>query len=93
MQLAHRVAYKILVGPISRGLVIDHLCRNKLCVNPDHLEPVTQSVNVQRGALKYVKRTLKTHCKRDHLLDEENVYLHQGKRHCRACRKAAKNHV
>lgn len=48
-EAAHRVAYLILVGPIPDGLQIDHLCRNTLCVNPDHLEPVTASVNVRRA--------------------------------------------
>jgi len=46
---AHRVAYELLVGPIPAGLVIDHLCRNPACVNPDHLEPVTHRVNILRG--------------------------------------------
>lgn len=46
---AHRLSYQLLVGPIPNGLVIDHLCRNTGCVNPDHLEPVTQLENVRRG--------------------------------------------
>jgi hypothetical protein len=46
--MAHRAAYTMLVGPIPEGLTIDHLCRNQLCVNPAHLEPVTQSVNTRR---------------------------------------------
>lgn len=45
----HRVVYELLVGPIPAGLVLDHLCENKLCVNPDHLEPVTQSENMRRA--------------------------------------------
>lgn len=49
--LAHRYAYELLVGPIPDGLEIDHLCRNKACVNPDHLEPVTKSENARRAAL------------------------------------------
>lgn len=46
---AHRVSFELLVGPIPDGLVIDHLCRNRACVNPDHLEPVTELQNIQRG--------------------------------------------
>jgi hypothetical protein len=46
---AHRFAYEMLVGPIPEGLELDHLCRNRGCVNPDHLEPVTRQVNVLRG--------------------------------------------
>lgn len=48
-QKAHRVAYELIVGPIPANLTIDHLCRNKLCVNPDHLEPVTNVENVRRA--------------------------------------------
>lgn len=47
---AHRVAYEMLVGPIPAGLVLDHICRNPSCVNPAHLEPVTQAENLRRGA-------------------------------------------
>lgn len=52
---AHRVAYEVFVGPVPEGLKIDHLCRNTSCCNPDHLEPVTQTVNLARGrsALSY----------------------------------------
>jgi hypothetical protein len=46
---AHRFAWETLMGPIPAGLVLDHLCRNPSCVNPDHLEPVTDKVNINRG--------------------------------------------
>ena len=48
-QMLHRVAYEEFVGPIPDGLDIDHLCKNRACCEPTHLEPVTRSVNVQRG--------------------------------------------
>lgn len=48
---AHRVAYELFVGPIPAGLVIDHLCRTRNCVRPDHLDPVTNQVNVKRGTI------------------------------------------
>ena len=49
LMLAHRAAYEMLIGPIPAGLVIDHLCRTRRCVNPSHMEPVTQAVNISRG--------------------------------------------
>jgi hypothetical protein len=49
LRRAHMVAYELLVGPVPPGLVIDHLCRVRHCLNPDHLEPVPHAVNVQRG--------------------------------------------
>ena len=52
MLQAHRFAYEQLVGPIADGLVLDHLCNNKRCVNPAHLEPVTVEDNVRRGVIR-----------------------------------------
>lgn len=87
---AHRVSYELHVGPIPAGLVIDHLCRNKLCVNPAHLEPVTARENVLRGTGPSAKCAAMTHCIRGHLLDEENTYVcPRGKRGCRKCRREA----
>ncbi len=77
---AHRFAYELLVGPIPKGLDLDHLCRVRCCVNPAHLEPVTRAVNLRRG------KALITHCPQGHAYDEMNTYLDRaGKRHCRAC--------
>lgn len=45
----HRMSYMVYVGPIGKGLDIDHLCRNRAYVNPEHLEPVTRKINLQRG--------------------------------------------
>lgn len=81
---AHRFAYELEVGPIPEGLDLDHLCRNRGCVNPAHLEPVTRSENVRRGT----KGRLVTHCPQGHEYDEANTYVSpQGLRHCRRCRR------
>lgn len=85
--LAHRVVYELLRGPIDAGLVIDHLCRNRGCVNPVHLEPVTERVNILRGNSPWALGSKQTHCKRGHPFDEENTYVRpdRGARVCRAC--------
>jgi hypothetical protein len=87
--LAHRVVYENLVGPIPAGLHIDHLCRNRGCVNPDHLDPVTCRVNVMRSPIAIgAVNARKTHCKRGHEFTAENTYvLPEGGRHCRECWK------
>jgi hypothetical protein len=85
MQYPHRVAYEMCVGPIPDGLVIDHLCRNRSCVRPDHLEPVTNAENQARGA-----HAMKTHCPQGHPYDEVNTYRTKtGRRMCRACNRDA----
>ena len=86
---AHRLIYQILVGEIPKGLGLDHLCRNRKCVNPDHLEPVTNAVNVYRGFCLSAKNRLKTECKHGHPYDEENTYWRTFKkgRDCRTCRR------
>lgn len=79
---SHRVAYEIGKGEIPAGLVIDHLCRVRHCVNPDHLEAVTQRVNVLRGA----GNASVTACPRGHAYDDANTYIKRdGSRTCRAC--------
>lgn len=79
-ELAHRYSYKTFNGPLIEGLVIDHLCRVRHCVNPKHLDQVTQTENMRRG-IKW--ESLKTHCPRGHQYD----YLHKNKRKCKQCRK------
>lgn len=86
---AHRWAYETLVGPIAEGLTLDHLCRNRLCVNPAHLEPVTSGENTRRGR---AARSRSTHCLRGHPFDEVNTRIESNgrymKRSCRICRAA-----
>jgi hypothetical protein len=87
---AHRMAYFMVKGDIPDGLQLDHLCRNRACVNPDHLEPVTNRVNVLRGSGATAINAAKTHCKRGHVLSGENLYVRRGGRECRECARAAK---
>lgn len=82
---AHRVAYEMSSGPIPAGHHIDHLCRNRGCVNPAHLEPVTQRTNTLRGAGATAINARKTHCKRGHEFTPENTYEHPLGRNCRTC--------
>lgn len=84
---AHRFAYSYLVGPIPEGLTIDHLCRNRGCVNPDHLEACRMGVNTLRGNAPTAKHARKTHCSRGHAFDEANTRITaQGHRVCRKCK-------
>lgn len=83
---AHRASYEAFVGPIPKGLFLDHLCRNPACCNPAHLEPVTNQENLIRGVCK----TLQTHCKNGHPLEGDNLKpTKRGQRQCRICQSAA----
>lgn len=84
--VAHRVYYEDLIGPIPDGLTLDHLCRNRACCNPGHLEPVTMRENVLRGDSITGRNARKTHCLRGHPFDEQNTRIMKGGgRACRAC--------
>lgn len=83
---AHRFAYEHLVGPVPDGLVLDHLCRNTLCLNPAHLEPVTQRENLRRGESPVGINAQRTHCSQGHEFTPENIMQHGGDgRRCREC--------
>jgi hypothetical protein len=82
----HRWAYETLVGPIPDGLVIDHLCRVRNCVNPDHLEPVTHRENIRRGEAGAWNR-VKTHCPQGHEYTPENTRYSGTTRNCRECQR------
>lgn len=87
--LAHRGVYNLLKGEIPPGMQLDHLCRTRLCVNPNHMEVVTQQENIRRGKTGENMRS-RTHCRRGHEYNEENT-AHPRKnpkwRDCKLCRK------
>lgn len=88
--LAHRVYYERYIGPIPKGLHLDHLCRVLLCVNPLHLEAVTPRVNALRNLSPNAINARKTHCLRGHPLSGDNVYHrpdNPSRRNCVACQR------
>lgn len=85
--VAHRYSYGLAGLEIPEGLQLDHLCRVRACVNPGHLEPVTQLKNIRRGTSVAVRNAAKTHCPKNHPYDDENTYSDPGTnwRRCRQC--------
>lgn len=89
-QAAHRVAYEVFVGPIPAGLQIDHLCRVRPCVNPEHLEAVSPRENTLRTFSPVARNAVKTHCPAGHPLNGKNLYLAPSRRRvCRTCAREA----
>lgn len=88
---AHRVSYVMNVGPIPEGLQLDHLCRVRHCVNPAHLEPVTNEENMRRGIVherRGAHERAKTHCKQGHEFTPESVVNRKrGGRDCKECHR------
>lgn len=83
---SHRMSYMLFKGKIPEELQLDHLCRNKLCVNPQHLEAVTQRINNLRSNSFSGVNARKTHCKRGHKLSGSNLLINKkGFRNCRKC--------
>ena len=88
----HRWSYTLAYGPIPRGLVIDHLCRNRKCMRPSHLEAVSNHENILRGEGACAQNSRKTHCKKGHEFTPENTILRsrpEGGRRCRECQRQA----
>jgi hypothetical protein len=105
VRVAHRIAYELAVGPIPEGMDLDHLCHtndascrggvscpHRRCVNPAHLEPVTNLVNVMRGRSPHATAARQTHCAQGHEFTPENTRIYPARpnaRACLACKRAA----
>jgi HNH endonuclease len=95
---AHRLIYSLLVGEISKYLDLHHICRNKACCNPDHLEAITKKDHPFEDVSLFVKNLLKTHCPKGHEYTPDNTYITSpnkshpnGGRSCRTCQLARAN--
>lgn len=84
---AHRLAYELWFGLVADGFELDHLCRNRACVLPTHLEPVTRRTNILRGEGAPAQNARRESCINGHLLDGDNLQIRGGRRQCRACHR------
>lgn len=82
---AHRLFFALFKGNLDPNLTIDHLCRNRKCVNPDHLEQVTLKENVLRGTAPSARYAVATSCVRGHKFSVTNTYKYKGMRQCKKC--------
>ncbi len=88
--MAHRIFYTLFKGDVPEDMALDHLCKVRRCVNPDHLEIVTLVENVMRGDSEHAKNARKTHCKRGHEFTIRNTqYMRGNKRRCGKCHAIA----
>lgn len=85
LEMAHRAAYQLVVGPIPEGYELDHLCRVIMCWNPEHLEPVTPRENNLRGFSATALNARKTHCPKEHQYTPESTRFYRGYRYCLTC--------
>ncbi len=86
-RLVHRIAYGLIKGELP-DMPLDHMCREKTCCNPAHLEPVSNLTNVRRSNIGQHWAN-KTHCPKGHAYDEENTIRYKGSRTCRECKNKA----
>lgn len=85
-RVAHRLMYELVIGEVDSALTLDHLCRVRAYVNPEHLEPVTRVENILRGIGPTAVNARKDECVHGHALTEDNIYRSRsGSRHCREC--------
>ncbi len=87
--LAHRMAWTVFNGEIPSGMVLNHCCRNRRCVNPLHLMVLTRLENTMIGLSPPACNARKVSCEHGHAFDEQNTYRHKGRRSCRACNAIA----
>ena len=87
-RLVHKVMYERFIGQVPEGKELDHICRNRACCNPYHLDAVPHRINVLRGISPFAEKALQTHCINGHAFTTENTFLHpNGGRQCRQCHR------